>query len=335
MRSLALEEISPPPLGRLGWPWTDASRSLAEAAPSGASWPRISIITPSYNQGQFIEETIRSVLLQGYPNLEYIVIDGGSTDDSVAIIKKYEVSLSYWVSEQDRGQSHAINKGFHRATGDILAWLNSDDVYLPGVLEHIALSYLRSTPERFWLVTGIEHFQQGDGAVEIHKQAPFASFADWVPGNAQLNQQGTFWSSVIHKNVGPLDESMHYGFDKEYFVRLLSRGYRFECAEDFVGARFRFHNASKTVTDFKGDAPVFQYEWAQIFLRYLPKDSPDYEQERRRIKESIAYFKVRFSQDTRKSRWARILDLAAAVGFAPSLVWKKSFLGSLKRILIP
>ena len=100
--------------------------------PNGEAWPRISIVTPSFNQGQFIEETIRSILLQGYPNLEYIIIDGGSTDESVEIIKKYEPWLTYWVSEKDRGQAHAINKGLERCTGEILAYINSDDYYYPG-----------------------------------------------------------------------------------------------------------------------------------------------------------------------------------------------------------
>ena len=99
--------------------------------------PKISTVTPSFNQGKFLEKTILSVLEQGYPNLEYIIIDGGSSDESVDIIKKYADRLNYWVSEADRGQSHAINKGFERATGEIFGWLNSDDWYHPGALQAV------------------------------------------------------------------------------------------------------------------------------------------------------------------------------------------------------
>ena len=114
-----LSELPSSPPGKIGWPWTEESSQLPEKMSDGSPWPRISIVTPSYNQGQFIEETIRSVLLQGYPNVEYIIIDGGSTDNSLEIIKKYEPWLAYWVSEPDRGQSHALNKGIQKATGDI------------------------------------------------------------------------------------------------------------------------------------------------------------------------------------------------------------------------
>src|SRR5688572_32698700 len=109
-----------PAAWREGWPWTGQP---SRAPASAGDWPRISIVTPSYNQGQFIEATIRSVLLQGYPNLEYLIMDGGSTDDSVSIVRKYEPWLSYWVSERDKGQSDAINKGLDRSTGAMLNWL--------------------------------------------------------------------------------------------------------------------------------------------------------------------------------------------------------------------
>lgn len=134
MRCPTLTDLPPPPEGKTGWPWTRETPRVPESMPDGKPWPRISIVTPSYNQGQFIEETIRSVLLQGYPDLEYIIIDGGSTDESVEIIRKYERWITFWVSEPDSGQTNAINKGFKRSTGEIVAWLNSDDVYTAGSL---------------------------------------------------------------------------------------------------------------------------------------------------------------------------------------------------------
>ena len=130
MRCPALKELPPPPPGKTGWPWTEEAPQLPDMMLGGSPWPRVSIVTPSYNQGEFIEETIRSVLLQGYPNLEYIIIDGGSTDRTLEIIHKYERGLAYWTSEPDRGQSDAINKGFQRATGEFIGWLCSDDVLL-------------------------------------------------------------------------------------------------------------------------------------------------------------------------------------------------------------
>src|SRR5262245_25235628 len=138
MRCPALAELPPAPPGKSGWPWTIESSRLPVRRADGSAWPKVTIVTPSFNQGQFIEETIRSILLQGYPDLEYMVIDGGSTDDSVEIIRKYERWLNYWATENDRGQAHAINKAISRATGEIFNWINSDDPLLPSALSTIA-----------------------------------------------------------------------------------------------------------------------------------------------------------------------------------------------------
>ncbi|MBZ0305900.1 MAG: glycosyltransferase, partial [Anaerolineae bacterium] len=124
-------------------------------------YPRITVVTPSYNQGQYLEATIRSVLSQNYPNLEYIVIDGGSTDTSTAIIQKYADQLAYWVSEKDRGQTHAINKGFQRGTGEVMGWLNSDDILLPGTLHAVGRAFAQDSSLK--VVSGFRHFIDADG----------------------------------------------------------------------------------------------------------------------------------------------------------------------------
>jgi glycosyltransferase involved in cell wall biosynthesis len=124
------------------WPLKSPVNETYPELPPGQSWPKISIVTPSFNQGSYLEKTIRSVLLQGYPNLEYVIIDGGSTDQSVDVIKKYAQWIDFWVSEKDQGQSNAINKGLARSSGELLGWLNSDDYYLPGALFKIARAYI-------------------------------------------------------------------------------------------------------------------------------------------------------------------------------------------------
>ena len=136
-----LKDLPKPPPGKQGWPWTEESDPLPDQMPDGSPWPRISIVTPSYNQGNFIEETIRSILLQGYPNLQYIIMDGGSTDETVDIISKYEPWIDYWQSQEDQGQADAINKGLELVNGEIFNWINSDDYLASNVLKLIGKSF--------------------------------------------------------------------------------------------------------------------------------------------------------------------------------------------------
>ena len=143
MSLLKNKDFPAPPKGKTGWPWTEETDPAIYD--TNIDWPKISIVTPSYNQGQFIEETLRSILLQNYPNIEYIIMDGGSTDETVAILKKYAPWITHWVSEQDRGQTHAINKGFKKVTGPITNWINSDDVFLPNAFFSVAQNFDKQT----------------------------------------------------------------------------------------------------------------------------------------------------------------------------------------------
>jgi cellulose synthase/poly-beta-1,6-N-acetylglucosamine synthase-like glycosyltransferase len=141
VRCPSLAMLPPPPPGKTGWPWTEESTRLPDDPGTAASWPRVTIVTPSFNQGQFIEETIRSILLQGYPDLEYFVLDGGSTDGTVAILERYAEWIDFWVSEPDGGQSAAINRGLRMGSGASATWINSDDMLCRNALSTHATRY--------------------------------------------------------------------------------------------------------------------------------------------------------------------------------------------------
>jgi glycosyltransferase involved in cell wall biosynthesis len=207
--------------------------------------PRISIVTPSYNQAQFLEETIQSVLDQEYPNLQYIIIDGGSTDSSVDIIRQYEDRLAYWVSERDNGQVDAINRGFARATGDIVAWLNSDDTYEPGTFMAIKdVFHARPGPR---LVYG-----EGWYIDECSTRLRPCSFVrstfspNYLYNRDPILQQATFWTRDLWEEVGPLNESLNWVFDWDWFIRAYKKT-KFHYIPRFL-ANYRVHSQAKTRT---------------------------------------------------------------------------------------
>jgi glycosyltransferase involved in cell wall biosynthesis len=185
--------------------------------------PRLTIITPSYNQAEFIERTIRSVLDQGYENLEYFVVDGGSTDGSPSIIKRYEDRLAWWVSEPDRGQTHAINKGIRRATGNVIAFINSDDYYLPGAFEAVA-SALEPSPAA-WIAGAVRCETPTGQELELWRpQKPWGGRHWWLLSTWGVPQAATFWRRECFERYGVFREDMHYVFDTEYGLRLAIAG---------------------------------------------------------------------------------------------------------------
>jgi len=225
MRCPTLLELPQPPAGRTGWPWTEETPQAPPTMPDGQTWPRVCIVTPSLNQGEFIEETIRSVLLQGCPNLEYIVIDGGSTDNSVEIIKNYEPWLTHWVSEPDRGQAYAINKGFRKSSGDILGWLNSDDRFLPGSLIKVA-TVVHEHPSVGAFVGGAYHRLSWTRDIPEcrPKGLSFDDLIDWP--SSHFCQPSCFFRRSAWESCGPLDEDLYIAFDLDLWLRMSQR-YRF------------------------------------------------------------------------------------------------------------
>ena len=222
--------------------------------------PKITVVTPSYNQGAYLEETIRSVLDQRYPNLEYIVIDGGSTDQSLDIIRKYASHFQYWVSEKDSGQTEAINKGLRRATGELVTWLNSDDVFTPNALHHVAKAYLEQPADVIY----------GDYILMTSRGKPFLKRRE-IPFDYELLLYGVNFigqpSSYIRRSVflqhGFLDESMQFSMDYELWLRIGKAGAQFRHIKEFL-SYYRYHETSKTVNQ----AVAFRKELDEVRAKY-------------------------------------------------------------------
>ncbi len=241
-----LKDLPPPPSGRHGWPWTVASDPMPARRSDGSAWPRISIVTPSYNQGMFVEETIRSVLLQGYPNLEYVVMDGGSNDSSVDIIRRYERWLTSWVSARDGGQSEAINTGFASTTGSILGWLNSDDYFAPGALRVFAEQFAKQSPD-VGAVVGTGSNLDAAGRV-IYSPLPSAitreSLLDWCDGR-NFMQPACLFTRAAWDEAGPLRVDLDYCMDLALWLRIAERR-TFAVVPDTL-AFAHWHDDAKTI----------------------------------------------------------------------------------------
>jgi glycosyltransferase involved in cell wall biosynthesis len=224
---------------------------------SMVEWPRITVVTPSFNQARYLERTIKSVLDQGYPNLEYMIVDGGSTDGSVDIIRKYESQLSWWVSEKDRGQAHAINKGLQRATGEWLAWQNSDDIYYAQTFNHL-VSIVKKNPQADLITADVNLINEFDVPFR-ELRYPKPSYSGLVAEGMVLTNQAAFWRRDLQQKVGYINESYVCSFDYDWFLRLMQHSFQV-CHVRKVWGGYRFHLATKTTQQ----AAVFIKEMQQI-----------------------------------------------------------------------
>ncbi len=205
--------------------------------------PLVTIITPSFNQARFLEATIQSVLSQDYPRIEYMIVDGGSNDGSVDVIKKYESRLAWWVSEKNKGQTDAINKGFAQANGEILAWINSDDTYEPGAVS-AAVKYLQDHPE-VGMVYGDCNFINESGRVIGKFGSAQTNYRLLRQGYAHIPQQTMFLRADLWKQVGPLDPSFYFAMDYDLWTRIAARTEIKYVPQTW--ANFRLHTSGKTI----------------------------------------------------------------------------------------
>ena len=234
--------------------------------------PRISVVTPSFNQARYLERTIRSVLDQGYPNLEYLVYDGASTDGSVEIIQRYADRLDYWQSQPDGGQSAAINAGWHRANGEILAWLNSDDYYLPGVLRFVG-EHFRDHPEVLVLYGTCERVDQGGAYLGFVGTA--FRMRDLLYSRQIIPQPTAFLRRKVIDSVGPLDPSLRYSMDYDLFIRVAKVSTPSFVARRLAGATV--HSEAKTTADripAKRETQMIRMRYSsgpgRVFIRLQP-----------------------------------------------------------------
>jgi len=294
-----LKELPTPNKDKKGWPWTEETNP--NIYDNSVDWPKISIVTPSYNQGKFIEETIRSILLQNYPNLEYIIIDGGSTDETIDIVKKYDKWITYWVSELDRGQSHAINKGIEKCTGDIFNWINSDDFLLPQALFYIA-SY--SWGNNVAALIGRGHKINFKGS-RIYSPFPHKvnteKLIDW--NNNNFMQPACFFKRSVFDKVGKLDENIFGCFDVDLWIRI-SRKFKFDILNKDIAHAY-IHENAKTV----GSSEKVKIETYLLMVKYGRFDiASKYAFE---LVEELANYKKKYFEIENKKIFVRLRKVKA------------------------
>jgi glycosyltransferase involved in cell wall biosynthesis len=299
MRSPTLAMLPRPSTDKQGWPWTEESPQLPEVMPNGQPWPKISIVTPVYNQEGFIEETIRSVLLQGYPDYEHVIINDGSTDGTLAVIQKY----SPWVkcvTQKNAGQSAALNKGFRLAEGELIGWQNSDDFYGPDNFKEGALAALKypdyevynGTARGFW---GTD--SRPPWLFDVCEEFSQTSFLDRM---CVMNQSMLFRRVVFERGVFVRDD-LHYAMDGEYFWRLSLEGFRYKLVPSMIGY-YRQHGAAKS-TNFtvRGDLEAY------AILRDLCRDKRLAPAMRRQVRSKMRLNLLRSFRKARRTVFKKLV----------------------------
>jgi glycosyltransferase involved in cell wall biosynthesis len=314
-----------------GWPWNEEVN--ANIYDEKIIWPKISIVSPSYNQGKYIEETIRSILLQNYPNLEYIIIDGGSTDDTFNIIKKYGSWITHWVSEKDGGQAEAINKGLKSVTGKVFNWINSDDYLAPNALKTIGEAFFKTDTDILaGVVNNFSHesyTNKGDSYYGLQTNSNLSLKNYFVNGGFYFHQPGVWLKkSLLDKVI--LNENSHYCFDTELLLDVLCDNPAVMYT-DFVLVNFRLHESSKTTTQ----NPLFLAEFKQITAKYCLHPDAEIAAMANSYAARINWvnFLTRLQKDN-GSKIKRVITLLKAIFKDPANRLNRFSLGCMRRIII-
>jgi len=248
-----------------------ASTTVEQVEPRADDSPLVSVVVPSYNHSEYLETALKSLVNQRYDRYEILVIDGGSTDRSVDVIREYDSHLAYWVSEDDSGQSHAINKGFDRANGDIVGWLNADDVLFPDALRQVSSLYLANRNADVF--TGNIVYINSDDTVRQCVRVPRMDWRFFRLGVGYFQDPAVFFTAAIVEDVGPLDEELHYSMDQDFWHRLRKAKAHVVHTTDYLGG-FRIHDDSKTAEQISGQDEDYSFELPEttaIRQRHIPE----------------------------------------------------------------
>ena len=312
-----------PSIDKVGWPWTEETD--ASIYNNNLNWPRISIVTPSFNQGDFIEETIRSILLQNYPNLEYIIMDGGSSDDSVAIIERYEKWITYWESKKDRGQTHAINKGISRSSGIIFNWINSDDSLTKEALYKIAMAYLSNNHLNIFIGSA-KIVNMEDNSFSLSSRTTvvedYNSIGKYL-ANYNICQPATFLKLDKIKEVGALDETFNCMMDGDLMARIFIKNglQNYFIIDDYL-CKIYYHSNTKTSTlednFFQDNLRI------RTFLLNRLKEAEWLRKYKKRqiekIEQTLSFYLNLHKATFNKSGWRLFFSKLA---FVPKFIWLK------------